>query len=136
MLWLAGLVAITALFLFLSFHDRVFVAAVAFWRGDAGGRSIGSSVAIRVPIDRGAICLDRASFFVLGPTSLSLVLVLLILIVLVIAPDVTLHVRGSRAIGDFEDEEEPEEVDGLQDGQQAEGYVLRDPAFVLLGDPV
>ena len=40
------------------------------------------------------------------------------------------------AVGDADDEEEPEEVEGLQGGQQHQRDVERDPALVLAALPV
>lgn len=45
-------------------------------------------------------------------------------------------VEGDVAVGDAEDEEQPEEVEGLEGGQQGDGDVLADPALVLARLPV
>ena len=61
---------------------------------------------------------------------------LLLLGILVLAPLIPRDVREHRVPGDAQDQEQPEEVDGLQGGQQDEGDGLGNPALVLLGGPV
>ena len=61
---------------------------------------------------------------------------LLIRLILIIAPHILLHIRHNGIVRDPEDKIQPEEIDALQHGQQAEGDVLRDPALVLLGVPI
>lgn len=58
-------------------------------------------------------------------------------LVLVVVAAVVLEVlEEDVAVGDAQDEEQPEEVEGLQAGQQGGRDVVRDPALVLLRGPV
>lgn len=57
-------------------------------------------------------------------------------LLLVVAAVVLGNVVDDEAVGDAEDEEEPEQVERLQAGQQDQGDVLREPALELLARPV
>lgn len=65
-----------------------------------------------------------------------ILLVDLLIALLILAPIVLGHIGDNKTIRDPADEEEPEEIDGLEGGEEGESDVLRDPAFVLLGLPV
>ena len=54
----------------------------------------------------------------------------------VIAPDVLCDLGKGNVVSDSHDEEQPEQVHALQAGEQRKGYVLTDPAFVLIGFPI
>lgn len=59
-----------------------------------------------------------------------------IVVPFLITPHVRDHLGRDDVVSDAQDEEEPEEVQGLEADEQAEGDVLADPAFVLLRVPV
>lgn len=62
--------------------------------------------------------------------------IFLVLFVFVIAADVLFDMVLHHIDSDPDDEGEPEDVDGLQSGQQSKGDALAEPAFVLLRLPV
>jgi len=55
---------------------------------------------------------------------------------LIVTPLILDHVAEKRPVQNAQDQENPEDVDHLQQSQQAESDRLRDPAFVLLRFPV
>ena len=57
-------------------------------------------------------------------------------ILLVITPLIVQSIRKHVVLRNAQDQEQPEQVDGLQASQQGEGDVLADPALVLLSLPV
>jgi len=72
-----------------------------------------------------------------GKSSLGLLLrFFFFLLILIIASLVLLDAVEDIVGEDAEDQEEPEQVHGLQTGQQSKGNVLTDPALVLLRFPV
>lgn len=71
-----------------------------------------------------------------GKSSLGLLLLFFLLLVLIIASLILLDTVEDIVGEDAEDQEEPEQVHGLQAGQQRKGNVLTDPALVLLSFPV
>lgn len=72
-----------------------------------------------------------------GKSSLGLLLLFFFfLLVLIIASLVLLDTVEDIVGENAEDQEEPEQVHGLQTGQQRKGNVLTDPALVLLRFPV
>lgn len=65
-----------------------------------------------------------------------LLLSLAVVVVFVVTALVLADAGEDKVLGDAQDEEKPEEVDGLQAREEPKGDVLADPALVLLGCPV
>ena len=67
---------------------------------------------------------------------MSSVILLFFFLVLIVASLIFLNAGEKIVLENSEDQKEPEEVDGLQTGEQCECDVLTNPALVLLGFPV
>lgn len=101
-----------------------------------------SFCAKRLAIDkdlRGRVCIASGEKRLIrssGKGRMARCLLLEFLFGLVVASHVLLHAVEDVVLENAQNQVEPEEVHGLQTGQQGEGDDLTDPTFVLLGLPV